>query len=308
MPETTPSNDTTSAAARPLGTLAGLRFTKGHGTRNDFVLIFDEHGDVDVTAEMARELCDRRGGIGGDGLIRAVRAGNLDAGADFAPDTWFMDYWNADGSTSEMCGNGARVFAAYVEREADEDLRSGLTIGTRGGPRTLTGLDNGHYAVGMGTWALGEAPEGFDAEVTVQGLAHPHPALSVDVGNPHHVVALPSLEALEALDLSNAPVVEPVPPHGSNVEFVVTRGGSLVDGVPRGRVRMRVHERGSGETQSCGTGACAVALAVREWAGEAAPTVWDVEVPGGLVTVRIVGDQTVLEGPAALIADGVISG
>jgi diaminopimelate epimerase len=80
-----------------------------------------------------------------------------------------------------------------------------------------------------------------------------------------------------------------------------------VSGEIRGRVRMRVHERGSGETMSCGTGACAVALAVRQWAGPGAPNVWDIEVPGGAVTVRIQEDQTVLEGPAVLVADGVVT-
>lgn len=298
MSDTTPS---------PLTALTGLRFTKGHGTRNDFVLLFDAHGEVDVTPDVVRALCDRRGGIGGDGLIRAVRAGRLEAGHAFDADTWFMDYWNADGTTSEMCGNGARVFAAYLEREADEDLATGLSIATRGGARTVTGLGSGRYAVGMGAWALGDVAQGFDAEVTVTGLDRPHPALSVGVGNPHHVVALPSLESLAGLDLTDAPVVDPAPTSGSNVEFVVTRGGAMVDGVARGRVRMRVHERGSGETESCGTGACAVALAVRAWAGEGAPDVWDVEVPGGVVTVRIEGDQTVLEGPAVLVADGLIT-
>jgi diaminopimelate epimerase len=297
-------SDTPTSASSPV---IGLAFTKGHGTRNDFVLVLDEAGDLDVTPELVRAACDRRGGIGGDGLIRAVRAGNLDAGSSFESDMWFMDYWNADGTTSEMCGNGARVFGAFLERQAGVDLADGLSIGTRGGPRTIATLGSGRYAVGMGTYSLGDAAKGFDAEVSVRGLDHAHPALSVDVGNPHHVVALPTLEALEGLDLSEAPVVEPVAPYGSNVEFVVTRGGTVVDGVPRGRVRMRVHERGSGETQSCGTGACAVALAVRAWAGEGAPDVWDVEVPGGVVTVRIEGEITVLEGPAVLVADGVFS-
>lgn len=291
----------------PLTPLAGLRFTKGHGTRNDFVLLFDEHGELDVTADLVSALCDRRGGIGGDGVIRAVRAANLEAGSGFAPNLWFMDYWNADGSTSEMCGNGARVFAAFLESAANEALTTGLTIATRGGLRTLTSLGGGHYAVAMGAWTLGDAAQGFDAEVSATGLSRPHPALSVDVGNPHHVVALATLDALVGLDLTQAPTVDPAPVHGSNVEFVVTRGGSLVNGVPHGRVRMRVHERGSGETESCGTGACAVALAVRAWGGPGAPDVWDVEVPGGLVTVRIEGDQTVLEGPAILVAEGVVT-
>ncbi|MFW2513563.1 diaminopimelate epimerase [Demequina sp. SO4-13] len=284
----------------------GLRFTKGHGTENDFVLLFDEHGEIDLTPALVRYLCDRRAGIGGDGVIRAVRSGSLPAGAGVDARTWFMDYWNADGSTSEMCGNGARVFAAFLEREAGTDLAGGLTIATRGGTRTLTSLGDGRYAVGMGEFHLGDATGGFDAEVEAEGLTPARPALSVDVGNPHHVVALASMEELESLDLTRAPQVSPKPPHGTNVEFVVTRGGEIRDGVERGRVRMRVHERGSGETRSCGTGACAVAIAVRAWAGEGAPDVWDIEVPGGMVTVRVHGSRTVLEGPATLVADGEV--
>jgi len=279
-----------------------LRFTKGHGTENDFVLLFDERGDLDMTPELVRFLCDRRAGLGADGVIRAVRAGHLPAGTGFDPAAWFMDYWNADGSTSEMCGNGARVFGALLERDAHLDLRDGLTFGTRGGARTVTALGDGRYAVGMGEYRIDA--DDFDAEVEAVGLAPARPALSVDLGNPHHVVALAHLGELEALDLARAPVVNPQPPTGSNVEFVVTLGGEVRDGVERGRVRMRVHERGSGETRSCGTGACAVALAVRQWAGDGSPDVWDVEVPGGLVTVRVAGGRTILEGPAVLIADG----
>jgi len=287
-----------------LDRMSTLRFTKGHGTENDFVLLFDERGELDLTPELVRFLCDRRAGIGGDGVIRAVRAGALAAGGGHDARTWFMDYWNADGSTSEMCGNGARVFAAFLEREAGVELRGGLTIATRGGPRTVTALDEGRFAVGMGEFRTGDAGGGFDAEVEAGGLTPPRPALSVDVGNPHHVVALSSVAELESLDLTAPPRVTPVPPAGSNVEFVVARGGEIRDGIERGRVRMRVHERGSGETRSCGTGACAVAIAVRAWAGKGAPDVWDIEVPGGMVTVRILGSRTVLEGPAVLVADG----
>ena len=284
----------------------GLRFTKGHGTQNDFVLIFDEHGDVELDAALVSRLCDRRAGIGGDGVIRAVRVGAA-AGAPDAPrdqprDRWFMDYWNSDGSLSEMCGNGARVFAALLERDAGESLADGVTIATRGGDRTLSALGDGRYAVTMGAWAIPAAEAGSDAEVAAGGLEGSRPGLSVDVGNPHTVVALAALDELAALDLTVVPTVRPTPPHGSNVEFVVP----LETAADRGRVRMRVHERGSGETRSCGTGACAVALAVRAWAGPGAPDVWDVEVPGGEVTVRIVGGETILEGPAVLVADGVI--
>ncbi|MFV0284791.1 MAG: diaminopimelate epimerase [Demequina sp.] len=282
-----------------------LRFTKGHGTENDFVLLLDEHGDLDLTPETVRFLADRRAGLGGDGVIRAVRAGALDAGVGADPHAWFMDYWNSDGSTSEMCGNGARVFGAFLEAEAGEDLAAGLEFATRGGPRSLVGLGGGRYAVGMGGYSLGEG--GFDSAVEARGLTPPRPALSVDVGNPHHVVALASVEELEALDLTVAPEVTPHPPEGSNVEFVVALGERVVDGERRGLARMRVHERGSGETRSCGTGACAVALAVRSWAGDGALEVWDVEVPGGVVTVRIAPDHTVLEGPAVLVAAGEVT-
>ncbi|WP_062301354.1 diaminopimelate epimerase [Demequina subtropica] len=280
-----------------------LAFTKGHGTRNDFVLLFDPHGEVDLTPEAVRFLCDRRAGIGGDGVIRAVRAGALDAGAGFGPATWFMDYWNADGTTSEMCGNGARVFGAFLEAEAGEDLAGGLEFGTRGGARTVTSLGGGRYAIGMGAYRVGDATDGFDSEVAARGLDPVRPALSVDMGNPHHVVALGEVDELEALDLTVAPEVRPVPPHGTNVEFAVALGHAG----ERGRVRMRVHERGSGETMSCGTGACAVALAMRTWAGAGAPDVWDVEVPGGEVTVRIEGGTTTLEGPAVLVASGTVA-
>jgi diaminopimelate epimerase len=269
-------------------------------------LLFDERGEIDLTPDLVKFLCHRRAGIGADGVIRAVRSGHLDAGKGHDASTWFMDYWNADGSVSEMCGNGARVFAMFLEREAGVDARGGLTIGTRGGARTVTALGDSRYAVGMGQWALGAVPDGFDSEVDARGLTPPRPALSVDVGNPHHVVALATTDELEALDLTAAPTVRPRPEAGSNVEFAVALGGEMVGDEPHGRVRMRVHERGSGETMSCGTGACAVALAVRSWAGPGAPNVWDVEVPGGMVTVRVKGDRTVLEGPAVLVADGVV--
>ncbi|WP_061960391.1 diaminopimelate epimerase [Demequina flava] len=284
-----------------------LPFTKGHGTRNDFVLLLDEDGDIDLTPEVVRFLADRRGGLGGDGVIRAVRSGNLPAGSAAEPDSWFMDYWNADGSTSEMCGNGARVFGAFLERETGADLSGGLDFMTRGGARRVTSAGDGTYAIGMGGYTVGTGDAPFDAEVQARGLDMARPALSVDVGNPHHVVALASLDELEALDLTVAPDVMPVPADGSNVEFVVALGERAVNAEARGLVRMRVHERGSGETQSCGTGACAVALAVKTWAGADAPAVWDVEVPGGVVTVRIFEDHTVLEGPAVLVAEGVVT-
>ncbi len=279
-----------------------LAFTKGHGTENDFVLLFDERGELSLGPALVRALCDRRAGIGADGVLRAIRAGAIPDGAGFAADAWFMDYRNADGSTAEMCGNGARVFAAFLEREAGEDFGPGVEIGTRAGARLVTAIGGGKYSVAMGRWRL---PGGGKADATVTPFGRPSglPAVTVDVGNPHTVVALSSERELAALDLSLPPVVVPEPASGTNVEFVIP---AQTDGGPRGRVRMRVYERGVGETRSCGTGACAAAIASTAWAGQGAPSEWDVEVPGGTLTVRMSGLEATLEGPAVLVADGLL--
>ena len=134
------------------------------------------------------------------------------------------------------------------------------------------------------------------------------PALRVDVGNPHVVLALADADELAGADLTRAPEVRPEPRGGTNVELVVPLGEEQADdGTVVGRVRMRVHERGAGETRSCGTGACAAALAVRTWAGAGALDVWFVDVPGGTVRVRVLASGHVeLAGPAALVAEGEI--
>jgi diaminopimelate epimerase len=301
-----------------------LGFTKGHGTQNDFVLLDDRDARLDLTPELVRALADRRAGVGGDGVIRVVPCAAVpEGGALLARDpsaTWFMDYRNADGSVAEMCGNGVRVFVAYLERlglarapeRTPEAPAAALAIGTRAGVRYVHREADGLYAVDMGPWRVtgGEeaAAAGFDAEVAVVGLDVVRPALSLDLGNPHTVLALADEAELAVADLTRAPDVQPVPPHGTNVELVVPLGESTgPDGELVGRVRMRVHERGVGETRSCGTGACAAALAVRTWAGAGAPVVWLVEVPGGMLRVRLLASGHVeLAGPAALVATGEV--
>jgi diaminopimelate epimerase len=301
-----------------------LHVTKGHGTENDFVLLDDRDGELDLSATLVRALADRHAGVGGDGVIRLVESSRVPEGvAVLAADPsarWFMDYRNADGSVAEMCGNGVRVFAAYLEQLGLWDPFGGeLAVGTRAGVRwvrqipaaagTASAHDGPWYAVDMGRWSLpggDRAVEaGYDAEVEVAGLAEVRPALCVDVGNPHTVLALAGQAELEAADLTRTPAVVPVPPHGTNVELVVPLGEEIgPDGTVVGRVRMRVHERGVGETRSCGTGACAAALAVRAWAGDGAPDVWLVEVPGGTVRVSVLpGGHVELAGPAVLVAD-----
>ena len=287
-----------------------LRFTKGHGTGNDFVLFADPEGQLDLAAEQVAAICDRHFGVGADGVIRAVRSASLpDGAAALAEDPdaeWFMDYRNADGSVAEMCGNGIRVYAEFLVAGGLASLASGetLPVGTRSGVRDVQRSTLG-YQVDMGRWQL----DGGEPLVNARELRVARPGLGINVGNPHVVVALSDDEELEALDLAYIPVLDPVPEDGANVEFVVPREPLVKDGV--GRIRMRVHERGSGETLSCGTGTVAAALATRYWAGEGAPNDWRVEIPGGAVAVRMFpaedGEHVGLSGPAELVFDGELT-
>jgi diaminopimelate epimerase len=276
-------------------------FTKGHGTENDFVLVPDLEGALDLTAEQAATLADRRAGIGGDGVIRVVptsAATDPEVLAQADSTRWFMDYRNADGGIAEMCGNGTRVFAAYLRREGLETADE-FAIATRAGVKVVRFETPELIAVNLGPWRLAQPAiaeaEGFDALVHLEGH-EPLSALTLDLGNPHSVVALPESIDLDSLDLHRIPMVNPVPAHGTNVEFVRPMGS--------GHLRMRVHERGVGETRSCGTGAAAAALATRFWAGNDGDT-WTVDVPGGRLRVRALpGQEVELAGPAALVADG----
>lgn len=277
--------------------LAGLRYTKGHGTENDFVLYADPEGLRPLTAEIAAWLCDRRAGIGADGVIRAVPA---DAEAQARGASWFMDYRNADGSLAEMCGNGARVFVEFLQAEGLVSCVEGqpLTIATRGGLREVTPCP-GRYSVDMGC-----APEspGPPVWVGVPGINGMTLGTTFRLPNPHVVVAVTEQE-LRRVDLTDPPELNPVLPEGTNVEFIAIRG--VEDGV--GHLAMRVYERGVGETRSCGTGAAAAALAARAIAGEGSPNHWLVDVPGGRLEVQITPTaQVLLAGPATLVAQGTI--
>ena len=286
-----------------------VAFTKGHGTGNDFVIIADPDGALDVGVDQVAALCDRHFGIGADGLLRVVRSAALPEGtAALAEDPaaeWFMDYRNADGSVAEMCGNGVRVFAHYLLRTGLAELDEGgsLAIGTRAGVREVTRSAEG-YRVDIGGWRL----SGDDPLARATGLSVPRPGLGIDVGNPHVVVAIASDAELDGLELTHGPELAPMPEHGANVEFVVPAEPLVQDGV--GRVRMRVFERGVGETLSCGTGVVATALAVRHWAGAGAPDEWLVEVPGGTLRVTMEpgagGEHAFLSGPAQLAFSGEI--
>ncbi|MGN6721456.1 MAG: diaminopimelate epimerase [Marmoricola sp.] len=271
-----------------------LPFVKGHGTENDFVLIPDAGGQHELSPEQVAFLCDRRAGLGADGVIRVVRT---DATEDPAAvkargdATWFMDYRNSDGSLSEMCGNGVRVLGLYLATHADVDIRNPLPIATRAGIKTLT-FSGGQITVDMG------APQIKDSTWVTVGERR-WEAQNVDMGNPHAVAFVDSLD--EAGSLLEAPGVDAATyPEGVNVEFVRR--------VDERHVEMRVHERGSGETRSCGTGACAVMVATA--LADEAPrgTSYAVDVPGGrLEIVWTEDDRILMTGPAVLVAEGVVT-
>lgn len=264
-----------------------LRFTKGHGTMNDFVLLTDPDDELTLTEADITLLCDRRAGIGGDGVLRAVRARHI-AGWQGDPDLWFMDYRNADGSLAEMCGNGLRVFLRYLVAEGLAEPGE-LKVGTRAGLRSGRFLPDGRLSVTMGPAHVG------DDRVVVSVGTQRWSGVPVDVGNPHVVSVLRPADGLADLDLSRAPQLDPFDrfPEGVNAEFVTV-------GEP-GLLTMRVHERGSGETWSCGTGVVAAA-AVAGGVGDGEPIT--VVVPGGTLEVRFAAGEATLTGPAVLVATG----
>ncbi|MFE9810132.1 diaminopimelate epimerase [Streptomyces sp. NPDC005227] len=273
-----------------------IAFLKGHGTENDFVIVPDPENVIDLPSAAVVALCDRRAGIGGDGLLHVVRSeAHPEARAMAADAEWFMDYRNGDGSVAEMCGNGVRVFARYLQR-AGHVAEGDITVATRGGVKTVHLAKNGDVTVGMGKALLPEA------QVTVTVGERSWPARNVNMGNPHAVAFVDDLA--DAGTLYTPPPFTPasVYPDGVNVEFVVDRG-------PR-HVALRVHERGSGETRSCGTGACAVAVAAarRDGADPAVtgtPATYTVDVPGGRLVITERADGEIeMTGPAVIVAEG----
>ena len=271
------------------------RFIKGHGTGNDFVILPDDRSAASPSAHEIRWLCDRRFGIGGDGLLRALPAGDVPQW-DGDPDLWFMDYYNADGSVAQMCGNGLRVFARFLRTEGLIDGDE-AEVATRSGVKRVRLFDDGTVRAELGPVQVG------DELVSISTTGHSCPARPADVGNPHAVVVLDGHESVTEMDLSSAPVWSPAEafPEGVNVEFVRQVG--------RTHVQMRVFERGVGETLSCGTGTVAVAAVMARRTGDLGP--WRVDVPGGRITVELAQSQNgemqaSLTGPAVLVAQGEV--
>jgi diaminopimelate epimerase len=290
-----------------------MRFSKYHGIKNDFVLIGDPDGEQVLTSELIVALCDRRAGVGADGVIRIVRgpvATRLGlAGTEAAGAAFFMDHYNADGSPAEMCGNGIRCLAAFAY---DRGLTSSteLDVMTRAGMKRLTlDVDGGRVqlvSVDMGRPVMDVALIPFEAPGTgptfvsqpFEAAGRRWTATAVSMGNPHIVLQLDPAQDLAAVELDRiGPAIEwrPEFPHGTNVEFV-----KVVDDA----IHMRVWERGVGETAACGTGACAALVAC--FLAGLCPRTTDVHLPGG--TLRIAwGDDSgtvTMTGPAAWVFDG----
>lgn len=282
-----------------------IHFTKGHGTGNDFVLVLDKVGQLDLSEAEIRDICDRHFGIGADGLIIARPTAGSEVENLLSEEpaaTWFMDYRNRDGSKAEMCGNGIRVFARFLLENQLVEFESGSTlpVATRAGIKDLTQTATG-FAVDLGTWQVSEE----EVLVRANGLQVARPGLHVNLGNPHVVVALADLSELENLELHREPVLDPPANEGANVEFVVPNEPLISEGVAT--LTMRVHERGVGETLSCGTGVAASAIAIRHYAGGTQNN-WRVLVPGGELAVKMFaaedGEHVAISGNAELTFSG----
>jgi len=261
-----------------------MRYAKGHGTGNDFIIVPDVDDQLELGADVVRRLCDRRTGIGADGVLRVVSRAS-------GPAPWFMDYRNADGSIAEMCGNGIRVFARYL---LDHELAAGpeLAIATRAGTRIVRQEPGGELTVDMGPASTGRTGWALIGGRRYTGL-------TVFVGNPHLVCLIG--KPIANIDMSQPPEVDwDAFPNGVNVEVARISGEHTIE--------MRVHERGSGETLSCGTGAVAAAVAAAATSGRSSGdgegTRWVVDVPGGRLTVVPSATASLLTGPAVIIAEG----
>lgn len=280
-----------------------MEFSKGHGTENDFVILPDPHADLALPEHRIAALCDRNRGLGADGVLRVARAGALTAvgvlrelPAGVGADDWFMDYRNADGSIAEMCGNGVRVFAHYL-RTSGLELRDEFVVGSRAGARPVV-VHAADHVHGDVTVDMGQVRELGPSTTTIGGRVID--GIGIDVGNPHLACVDPDLTpaALAALELSTAPGFDPgFFPEGVNIEILTPLDGGVVD--------MRVHERGVGETRSCGTGTVAAAAAALRASGATDGKV-EVRVPGGRVEVTVDGGRAALRGPSVLVASGRI--
>jgi diaminopimelate epimerase len=274
----------------PAGQLA---VSKLHGLGNDFLVVLGDPPRAHMDAALARRLCDRHQGIGADGCILGSRAtghgdGEREGGRGPGHALLCFRLWNADGSEAEMSGNGIRCLAhaALDAGWVPEDAPFGVM--TPAGRREVTVRRSREPGEMWGRVDMGEAKVRGEVDRCNVG----HGQLLVDIGNPHLVVLGPDPATVDLVRLG--PALEATDPAGLNVEFVTLGPGPDA-------LTMRIWERGVGETEACGTGACAAAAALHHW-GRVGTAV-TVHQPGGLAVVELRPDGTVtLAGPSVHIA------
>lgn len=277
-------------------TTSGVPYRKGHGTGNEFILVNGLDGyfadPKSLTPEIAQKICNRESGLGADGILRVAKASELDV--DDAK--YFMDYTNADGSKSATCGNGLRVFARYLV-EAGLESRGQFTIATRAGTVTVaiseTDSDFTNIAVTMGRVSLGPM------DVSVHTETGSWPAVGIAGMNNHAISVVEDIADAGSLDEIPTALPAGIYPDGVNFEFIQTKSPT--------HIAMRTHERGVGETLSCGSGSCAAAYVHATSNHLNDPWTVQVDVLGGTVYVDSDTDGILtLRGPAVFVSEGTI--
>jgi diaminopimelate epimerase len=279
-----------------------LKFTKMHGAGNDFVVLDGYTRSLNLSAAQVRALANRHFGVGADQLL-LVEKPTVD-GVDFR-----YRIFNCDGGEVEHCGNGARCFVKFVRDTGLTDRRS-VRVQVQNGVITLTMQDNGEVVVDMGAPVFEPAQVPFDASgldgrreggdtlwpLDVNGATRWVSVVSM--GNPHAVQVVDDVEAFPVA--ADGPVIE------SHVRFPQRVNAGFMQIVSRNEIRLRVYERGAGETLACGTGACAaVAAGVRRGLLDSPVTV---HTHGGVLTISWTGGETplLMAGPAATVFEGEI--
>ena len=263
-----------------------IEFVKLHGTGNDFVVVPDLNNILEITSEAARLLCAPHFGVGADGAIRVGRPDDRSA-------PFFMDYRNSDGSIAEMCGNGARAVGKWLGDRGYAD--SEVALYTRAGVKYLKLIRGEDHKVLEVSVDMGP-PRGDVRKQTIETSAGPLDATIVSMGNPHAVIFVDDIDAVDVASLGSEIEHHQEFPEGTNVEFVDNRGASL---------RQRTWERGVGETLACGTGACAVAVAAVSEGHAKAGTVLPIALRGGLLRLEWTpGESVMMTGPASEVFTG----
>ncbi|MFO8024334.1 diaminopimelate epimerase [Thiohalophilus sp.] len=272
-----------------------LRFTKMHGLGNDFVVIDAINQEVVLDREQIRQLADRRFGIGCDQLLLVEPP--REPGVDFT-----YRIFNADGGEVEQCGNGARCFARFVRDKGLID-RDTIRVATAAGQLTLQIETDGQVTVNMGLphFAPSEIPFEADAEATLYDLVINGEKVhlgAVALGNPHAV--------LEVDDIDSAPVARLGPLIEAHPRFPRRVNAGFMQVIDPGHIRLRVYERGAGETLACGSGACAAVVVGRQQ-GRVGDMV-EVALPGGSLLIRWPGADSpvMMTGPATTVFEGHI--